>query len=99
VRWWNVTDEAGRGLRFRGTCAPLECSSLHYLTSDLDDGPDKFAHQSHSGDLTPRPFTAVHIADRQMGLGCVDSWGSWPLRKYLIPYADRTFTFVIEPMR
>jgi len=99
VRWWSVTDEAGRGLTFRSTCAPMECSSLNYLASDLDDGPDKYAHQSHSGDLTPCPFTAVHIADRQMGLGCVDSWGAWPLEKYLIPYADRSFTFVIEPLK
>lgn len=99
VRWWSVTDKAGRGLTFRSTCTPLECSSLNYLTSDLDDGPDKTAHQSHSGDLTPRPFTAVHISDRQMGLGCIDSWGAWPLEKYLIPYADRSFTFVIEPAR
>lgn len=99
VRWWSVTDEAGRGLTFRSTCTPLECSSLDYLTPDLDDGPDKTAHQSHSGDLTPRPFTVVHVADRQMGLGCIDSWGAWPLQRYLIPYADRTFTFVIEPVR
>lgn len=99
VRWWSVTDETGRGLRFRSVSTPLECSSLNYLTSDLDDGPEKTAHQSHSGDLSPRPFTVVHIADRQMGLGCIDSWGAWPLEKYLVPYADRAFTFVVEPLR
>ena len=51
----------------------------------------------HSGDLTPRPFTEVHVAQRQMGLGCIDSWGSWPMEKYLIPYADHSFTFILEP--
>jgi beta-galactosidase len=56
----------------------------------------KEAKHMHSGDLKPRNFTVVHIADRQMGLGCIDSWGAWPLGKYLIPYADQEFTFVIE---
>ncbi len=97
IRWWEVLDEnSGKGLKFYGISAPLECSSLNYLTEDLDDGPQKDAHQSHSGDLTSRPFTAVHISDRQMGLGCIDSWGAWPLSKYRIPYSDQTFTFVIE---
>lgn len=98
IRWWEVLDANGFGLKFHGIAAPLECSSLNYLTEDLDDGPVKEAHQSHSGDLTPRPFTTIHIASRQMGLGCIDSWGAWPLEKYLIPYSDQTFTFVIEPV-
>ena len=98
VRWWSVINAAGKGLKFYGP-APLECSTLNYLTSDLDGGPEKADRQMHSGDLTPRPFSVVHIQGRQMGLGCIDSWGSWPLRQYLIPYADLSFTFVIEPLR
>lgn len=97
VRYWNVVNEQGHGLSFYAT-APMECSSLNYLTEDLDDGPDKNLHQSHSGDLTPRDFTAVHIAQRQMGLGCVDSWGAWPRQEYLMPYQNYDFTFVIKPL-
>ena len=97
VRWWKVVNAAGQGLKFYGP-APLECSTLNYLTEDLDGGPEKMAHQIHSGDLTPRPFSVVNIQGRQMGLGCIDSWGSWPLEKYLIPYADQSFTFVIEAL-
>ena len=97
VRWWSVYDaENGEGLTFTAP-EPLEMTSINYLTNDLDGGPVKEAHQMHSGDLTPRPFTVVHIAQRQMGLGCVDSWGSWPLNKYQIPYADHSFSFVITP--
>ncbi len=95
VRWWRVVNQAGTGLKFYGT-KPLECTTLNYLTEDLDGGPVKEAHHIHSGDLTPRPFSVVTISDRQMGLGCVDSWGSWPLEQYLIPYADQSYTFVIE---
>lgn len=95
VREWSMLNANGQGLKFYGT-APLECSALPYLTEDLDGGPHKEARHIHSGDLKTRPYTEVHIAARQMGLGCVDSWGSWPISKYLIPYADQEFTFVIE---
>lgn len=99
VRWWSVYNRHDeRGLTFSAP-EPLEMSSLNYLTSDLDDGPDKYAHQSHSGDLTPRPFTVVHIAARQMGLGCIDSWGAWPRAEYMLPYGDYKFSFIIAPNR
>lgn len=97
VRWWSIYNaSAGEGLTFTAP-EPLEMASLNYLTSDLDGGPVKEAKQMHSGDLTARPFTVVHIAQRQMGLGCIDSWGAWPLGKYLIPYADHSFSFIITP--
>ncbi|RGX81100.1 hypothetical protein DXA68_00055 [Bacteroides stercorirosoris] len=35
---------------------------------------------------------------RQLGLGCVNSWGSWPREEYLMPYQDYDFTFVIRPV-
>jgi beta-galactosidase len=98
VRYWKVLNGNGKGLQFYGI-APMECSSLNYLISDLDDGPDKNMHQSHSGDLVPRDFTAVQIAARQMGLGCINSWGAWPLKKYLMPFQNYDFTFVIEPVK
>ena len=97
VRWWRVLSPKGMGLEFYSN-APMECSSLNYLTSDLDDGPDKNKHQSHSGDLVQRPFTVVHISQRQFGLGCVNSWGAWPEPEYQMPYGDRDFTFVIKPL-
>lgn len=98
VRHWTVRSAAGRGLHIR-SCAPMECSTLPYLTEDLDGGPMKEAYQLHSGDLHKRPFSVVHVAQRQMGLGCIDSWGSWPLGEYMMPYADYDFTFRIEPVR
>lgn len=97
VRWWSVyAPEDESGLTFSAS-QPLEMESLNYLTADLDGGPVKEARHMHSGDLTPRPFTVVHISLHQMGLGCVDSWGAWPREEYLIPYADHKFSFVITP--
>ncbi len=97
VRYWDVKDENGKGLEFY-SFAPMECSTLNYLASDLDDGLDKAARQSHSGDLTPRDFSVVKLASRQRGLACVNSWGAVPLEKYRLPYQDYSFTYVIRPL-
>lgn len=97
VRYWQVKDENGKGLEFY-SFAPMECSTLNYLASDLDDGWDKNAHQSHSGDLTSRDFSVVKLAARQRGLACVNSWGAIPLEQYRMPYQDYSFTYVIRPL-
>ena len=98
VRWFTVSD-GQHGLTFYSS-APLECSALPYLVEDLDDGPVK-EHRvgHHSGDLTERPLTQVHIQQRQTGMGCVNSWGAWPRREYRLPYQSYDFTFVIQPVR
>lgn len=100
VRWFRVYDAgAGRGLEFSSS-APMECGALDNLMSDLDDGPHKDKkHGRHSGDLTQRDLTQVHIQQRQAGLGCVNSWGAQPQRNYRILYGDKVFTFVIRPVR
>ena len=99
VRWFRVLDAEGRGLEFYAG-APIEVSALNYLTEDLDDGPvkDKVIGR-HSGDLVERPLTQVHVQQRQMGLGCVNSWGAWPREEYMLPYRDYDFTYVIKPVR
>ena len=99
IRWFQVTD-GQRGLQFSSN-APMECSALPYLVEDLDAGAMK-DHRwgQHSGDLVERPLTQVHIQQRQMGLGCVNSWGARPLPPYMLPAnKDYDFTFVIEPIR
>ena len=98
IRWFRV-DDGQKGLLFYSS-APMECSALPYLMEDLDDGPYKDKkHGHHSGDLVERPLTQVHIQQMQMGLGCVNSWGAWPLEQYLLRYGSRDFTFVIKPWK
>ena len=98
VRWFQVTDANGKGLRVYSN-GGIEASALPYTTVQLDDGPVKeHAWGHHSGDLIPSGMTQLHIQQRQMGLGCVNSWGAWPLKPYLLPYANHDFTFVIQPL-
>ena len=99
VRWFRVVNAEGKGLEFYGN-APMEASALNYLTEDLDDGASKDkVIGRHSGDLIERPLTQVHIQQRQMGLGCVNSWGAWPRAEYQLPYKDYDFTFAIRPIK
>ena len=99
VRWFRVMNAEGQGLEFYSN-APMEASALNFLTEDLDDGVYKDKkHGRHSGDLIERPLTQVHIQQRQMGLGCVNSWGAWPRAEYQMPYKDYDFTFAIRPIK
>lgn len=95
VRYWKVLNQLGQGLMFQSN-EPMECQTLKYTTDDLDPAPEKA--QWHSGDLVERPFSSVHIAQREMGLGCVNSWGAWPRQEYQLPCQSRNFTFVITPI-
>lgn len=98
VRYWQMLNTQGKGLEFKATGA-MEVSTLNLLPEDLDDGSDKNVRQSHSGDLTPRKMNVVQIQQRQFGLGCVHSWGAWPRGEYQMPWKDRTFTYVVIPVR
>jgi len=99
VRWFRVQNAQGRGLEFYSDAA-MEASALRFLMSDLDDGPEKDKKIGrHSGDLVERPLTQIHIQQRQMGLGCVNSWGAWPRQEYLLPSQERSFTFAIRPVK
>ena len=94
VRWWKLLDKNNTGLLFYAPNA-MECSAIQYLISDLDCS--RYSN-THSGDLTPRQFSVVHLQSKQMGLGCINSWGAWPSEQYRIPYSDQEFTVTISPL-
>lgn len=96
IRWWRVTDIDGRGLEIRSDL-PFSASALNYLQEDLDDG--WYKHQRHSGELKPRDLTTLSFDLKQMGLGCINSWGAIALPQYRLPYDDYTFKVVIKPIR
>lgn len=96
IRWWNQTNKGGNGIQLVGK-APFSASALHYTQESLDDGLEK--EQRHS-ELVPQTDYVNFCIDKvQMGLGCVNSWGALPLEKYMVPYQDYDFTFVIKPIQ
>lgn len=96
LRWWRVLNISGNGLQFVGD-APFCASALNYSIESLDDGVQK--DQRHSPEVAKAPFTNLCIDKVQMGLGCVNSWGTLPLEKYRVPYQDYEFSFILTPVR
>ena len=96
LRWWRVLNISGNGLQFVGD-APFSASALNYSIESLDDGVQK--NQRHSPEVAKAPFTNLCIDKVQMGLGCVNSWGTLPLEKYRVPYQDYEFSFILTPVR
>jgi len=95
LRWWRVLDPAGNGIEITAS-EPFSASALHYTIESLDGGENK--PNSHFAEVAPQDVTELCIDLRQMGLGCVNSWGALPRPEYRIPYADRTFNFTITPL-
>lgn len=99
LRWMQLRTINGKG----SLCVTSEtqdagtfsASALHYTQSSLDEGPNK--HNLHSPDIAPQPLTNLCIDLRQMGLGCVNSWGAQPRQEYMLPYQDYTFSFRLSP--
>ena len=96
IRYWRQINHAGKGLEIVAS-EPFAASALNYTIESLDDGDHK--HQRHSSEVEKAPFTNLLIDKAQMGLGCIDSWGSWPMEKYRLPYGDYEFTFILRPVK
>lgn len=76
---------------------PLSMSALHFFDEDLDDGDSK--DQRHPGELVPRKQTQLHIDYKQMGVGGINSWGTWPLEQYRLNDKTYSFRFKVTPVK
>ncbi len=96
IRWWKQTDAAGFGLMVKD-CKPFYASAIHFDTDELDDGDAK--GQRHSFDLNKSKFTNLFLDGEHMGVGGENSWGALPLEKYRVHYGDKSFSFVLVPVK
>ena len=88
-----MVDRIGRGLEISAS-VPFTATSLNYSTEDLDLASPSYVR--HPSELVPREDTYVNFDLRQMGLGCITSWGTLPLEQYMLPYGEYTFEFIIK---
>ncbi|MDE6770071.1 MAG: DUF4981 domain-containing protein, partial [Muribaculaceae bacterium] len=95
VRYWKQLNNSGNGLEFISE-NPFSASALNYSIESLDGGPNKA--NTHSPEVQKVDYTNLLIDKAQIGLGCVNSWGAMPLKEYLLPYGDYSFTFVMKPV-
>lgn len=96
IRWWNILNPSGDGLRITSE-EPFSASALHYTIESLDEG--LFKNNSHSQEIPKADLTNLLVDKVQMGLGCVNSWGAVPRKEYSIPYGDYSFVFILTPVR
>lgn len=102
LKWFSVLNGDGNGIRVTSASGEFSASALPVSRRMLDRNPE-FKHSlelkkvAHESDRT-YGRTYVNLDLRQMGLGCVSSFGDHPLPAHLIPAALYTFTFTITPL-
>lgn len=90
VRWLEVEDKRGGGLRFTAVNTPFEMSVLPYTAEELEAA-------LHPEELPAPHYTVVNILAKQRGVGGDDSWGAPVYPEYCISgEEDLEFTFDIE---
>lgn len=95
IRWWKQMNLGGKGVEITSPSL-FSASALHYSVEALDEGAAK--KNGHSELIVPDETNHLCIDLKQMGLGCITSWGALPLPEYMIPYGDYSFTFIIRPL-
>jgi len=88
VRWIELRDDRGAGLRFSAIGRPFEASASHFTAADL------YAAK-HTTDLTPRPEVLLNLDYGQRGLGTA-SCGPDTLPQYRIPAGKYRLAFSVR---
>ncbi|MGB3731947.1 glycoside hydrolase family 2 TIM barrel-domain containing protein [Microbacterium sp.] len=88
VRWAEVTDARGVGLRFEGD-PTLEFSALSWTPAEIESA-------QHPHELPPVHRTIVRPALMRRGVAGDDSWGARPLERYLLPTGDLELRFAFQ---
>jgi len=96
VRWAEVTNGKKTGIKIVSVSDLLNVSVLPYDWEQLYPSSEK--SQENSGLLESDDVIHLNIDHRQMGVGGINSWGTMPLDKYLLPYQDYQYDYVIKPV-
>lgn len=96
VRWAELTDKDGFGLRVTGE-GLLNVSALDVTPESLDPGTDK--HNMHQSDVWPDRWNVyLNVDYAQRGLGGDNSWGAAPHRPYILTPSDYSYTYFLTPV-
>ncbi len=104
---WGV--EISAPAQFSASAIPFSLRELDCMENGTPDRPNKTNGQvgeprhsldlrakAHEGDRTLGK-TYVTFEEVQMGVGGINSWGTWPLEEYRIKAKERNFGFIIRP--
>ncbi|GAA4809905.1 beta-galactosidase LacZ [Litoribaculum gwangyangense] len=96
TRWVTFLNQDGNGIKITAL-EHFSFSAHHQYNDDFDAGNTK--QQRHTVDVVKRDFVNINIDKVQMGVGGDNSWGAMPHEKYQIEPKDRTFSYVIQPIK
>ena len=104
LKWMKVVDDNGSGFKITSDFK-FSASALPFSTLELDLRAQN-NNQAHSLELQPLAHenqrslgkTWVCFDLIQQGLGCINSWGAWPMEQYRVSPRPMTFNFVLTPV-
>lgn len=97
VRWAELTDDNGNGLRVDGL-QPLNVTALDITAESIDPGITK--GQKHNNDVVRDKDNVWFNVDlAQRGLGGDNSWGGKPHMKYRLLKKRYSYSFYLSPAR
>ena len=95
VRWLELVDNEGVGLRIEGL-QPLSICAMPYRAEDLDPGLTK--KQMHYSDIEPRREVVLNVDLAQRGLGGDNAWGAQPHDPYRLTADRYEYGYIIRPI-
>jgi beta-galactosidase len=104
IKWMKVMDDNGAGFEITSD-VKFSASVLPFCWQDMDirkSGTNQF----HSLELKAKAHendrsygsTWVNFDLVQQGLGCVNSWGAWPMEQHRVKAQPYQFNFVLRPV-
>lgn len=96
MRWWKQASIGGMGIKITSD-KQFYASALNYTVDSLDEGDYK--HGSFFNDAPTCGFVNLCIDSEMMGVGGINSWGALPLEQYRMKYKNRSFNFMISPIK
>lgn len=112
MKWMRILNANGAGIeisspeRFSASALPFPINVLDCVENGTPERENKSNVQAgeprHSLDLkglaAGNGKTYVNFDMVQMGVGGINSWGTWPLEQYRIHAAPRDFHYIIRPV-
>lgn len=104
IKWMKVLDDNGAGfeitsdVKFSASVLPFSWKEMDVRTLGTN--------QAHSLELKAKAHendrsygrTWVNFDLIQQGVGCINSWGAWPLEQYRVKAQPYQFNFVLRPV-
>ncbi|MBQ5836614.1 MAG: DUF4981 domain-containing protein, partial [Alistipes sp.] len=95
LRWWRVTDGAGRGFEVISD-GLFQANAIEYPVEQIDIQSEDY--RKFSQRLEKDGKTHINIDKHHMGVGCISSWRTLPLEQHRVQYKDYEFNFIIRPI-